>query len=105
MTRDPSLPSEPAPALPPAEPVVPPSQSDPVVPPESAVEITRAAALWSALILGFLILVLLAGFFNQKIQSAEVHPFAREWNPPTRGSLSPSAGCGGPRTFPAAARC
>src|SRR5258705_6120089 len=69
MTSDPSLPSEPLPALPPAEPVVQPSQSDPVVPPESAVKFTRAAALWSALIVGFVILILLLVFIMQNTDS------------------------------------
>ncbi len=101
MTSDPSLPSEPLPALPPAEPVVQPSQSDPVVPPESAVKFTRAAALWSALIVGFVILILLLVFIMQNTDSTTIHLFAWDWNLPVGVAILLAAVCGGVLTFAA----
>jgi uncharacterized integral membrane protein len=101
MTSDPWLPSEPAAALPPAEPVVPPSQSDRVVPPESAVKFTRAAALWSALIVGFVILILLLVFITQNTDSTTIHLFAWEWNLPVGVAILLAAVCGGVLTFAA----
>ena len=43
---------------------------------------TRAAALWSALIAGFVILILLLVFILQNTESATVHLFAWQWNLP-----------------------
>ena len=43
---------------------------------------TRAAALWSALIAGFVILILLLVFILQNTDSATVHFFGWEWNLP-----------------------
>jgi uncharacterized integral membrane protein len=105
MTSDPSAspdrPYDPVPAPPPAKPVVPPTQSDPVVPPESAVKFTRAAALWSALIVGFVILILLLVFIMQNTDSATVHFFAWEWNLPIGVGVLLAAVCGGVLTFAA----
>ena len=50
--------------------------------PESAVKFTRAAALWSALIVGFLILILLLVFIMQNTDSTTIHFFGWEWNLP-----------------------
>ena len=57
-------------------------------PPESAVHRTRAAALWSALTLGFLILIVLLIFIAQNTESTRV--------PVPRLALEPAAGGGDP---------
>jgi uncharacterized integral membrane protein len=61
-----------------------------LVSPESAVKFTRAAALWSALIVGFLILIIL-----QNTNSATIHFFAWEWNLPVGVAILLAAVCGG----------
>jgi uncharacterized integral membrane protein len=82
MTSDPSaLPDRPSDAVPEPAPAEPPSAATPALP-ESAVKFTRAAALWSALITGFVILILLLVFIMQNTDSATVHFFAWEWNLP-----------------------
>ena len=62
---------------------------------ESAVKFTRAAALWSALIVGFLILILLLVFIVQNTDSATVHFFVWEWNLPVGVAILLAAVCGG----------
>jgi len=69
--------------------------------PESAVKFTRAAALWSALIVGFVILILLLVFIMQNTDSATVHFFAWEWNLPVGVGVLLAAVCGGLLTFAA----
>jgi uncharacterized integral membrane protein len=84
MTSDPPVspdrPSDPASA--PDKP--PPGATTPSTrpTPESAVKFTRAAALWSALIAGFVILILLLVFIMQNTDSATVHFFGWNWNLP-----------------------
>jgi uncharacterized integral membrane protein len=51
-------------------------------PPEDAVKFTRAGALWSALIVGFLILILLLVFIMQNTDSTTVHLFGWAWQLP-----------------------
>jgi uncharacterized integral membrane protein len=63
--------------------------------PESAVKFTRAAALWSALIAGFVILILLLVFILQNTDSATIHFFAWEWNLPVGVAILLAAVCGG----------
>jgi uncharacterized integral membrane protein len=94
MTSDPSLPPEPVPAQPPADSAVTPTPSTPSTP-ESAVKFTRAAALWSALIAGFVILILLLVFIMQNTDSATVHFFGWDWNLPVGVALLLAAVCGG----------
>jgi uncharacterized integral membrane protein len=96
MTSDPSAsPDRPSDAVPlpaPAEPsAVTPTPSTP----ESAVKFTRAAALWSALIAGFVILILLLVFIMQNTDSATVHFFGWDWNLPVGVALLLAAVCGG----------
>src|ERR1700742_4436839 len=93
MTSDPSVsPDRPSHAVPsPAPPEHPVASSkgtppDPtatageyLVSPESAVKFTRAAALWTALIVGFLILILLLVFILQNTDSTTIHLFAWQW--------------------------
>jgi uncharacterized integral membrane protein len=99
MTSDPSVsPDRPSDAVPlpaPAEPsAVTPTPSTPSTP-ESAVKFTRAAALWSALIAGFVILILLLVFIMQNTDSATVHFFGWDWNLPVGVALLLAAVCGG----------
>jgi uncharacterized integral membrane protein len=51
-------------------------------PKEPAVGITRAGALWSFLILGFLILIVLLIFITQNTASASFQFFTWHWNLP-----------------------
>jgi len=66
-----------------------------LVSPESAVKFTRAAALWSALIVGFLILIFLLVFILQNTNSATIHFFAWEWNLPVGVAILLAAVSGG----------
>jgi uncharacterized integral membrane protein len=66
-----------------------------LVSPASAVKFTRAAALWSALIVGFLILILLLVFILQNTDSATVHFFAWQWNLPIGVGILLAAVSGG----------
>jgi uncharacterized integral membrane protein len=91
----------------PLEPPTPPASSkgtppDPaatageyLVSPESAVKFTRAAALWSALIVGFVILILLLVFIMQNTDSTTIHLFVWEWNLPVGVAILLAAVCGG----------
>jgi uncharacterized integral membrane protein len=98
MTSDPAEqpPSSPPPAAAsgtPPDPTATPREY--LVSPESAVKFTRAAALWSALIVGFVILILLLVFIMQNTDSATVHFFAWEWNLPIGVGVLLAAVCGG----------
>jgi uncharacterized integral membrane protein len=66
-----------------------------LVSPESAVKFTRAAALWSALIVGFVILILLLVFIMQNTDSTTIHFFVWEWNLPVGVAILLAAVCGG----------
>jgi uncharacterized integral membrane protein len=66
-----------------------------LVSPESAVKFTRAAALWSALITGFVILILLLVFILQNTDSTTIHFFGWEWNLPVGVAILLAAVCGG----------
>jgi uncharacterized integral membrane protein len=63
--------------------------------PESAVKFTRAAALWSALITGFVILIVLLVFIMQNTDSTTINFFGWEWNLPVGVSILLAAVCGG----------
>ncbi len=56
---------------------------------------TRAAALWSAMIGGFVILILLLVFIMQNTDSTTIHLFAWEWNLPVGVAILLAAVCGG----------
>jgi uncharacterized integral membrane protein len=77
----------------PADPTATPGEY--LVSPQSAVKFTRAAALWSALIVGFLILIFLLVFILQNTDSATIHFFAWEWNLPVGVAILLAAVCGG----------
>jgi uncharacterized integral membrane protein len=104
MTSDPSMspdrPPDAVPAPTPAAEAPKPSTKPSLKPstkpsPESAVKFTRAAALWSAMIGGFLILILLLVFILQNTGSASIHLFAWEWNLPVGVAILLAAVCGG----------
>jgi uncharacterized integral membrane protein len=102
--KDEAMTSEPLEPLPPTS---PPASSKGAAPdptatpgeylmsPESAVKFTRAAALWSALIAGFVILILLLVFILQNTDSATIHFFVWEWNLPVGVAILLAAVCGG----------
>ena len=100
MTSDPDRPVAANSPLP-GEPAPPPLAelsgvpAEPAPRQESAVHFTRAAALWSALIIGFLILILLLVFIMQNTDSATVHFFAWDWNLPIGVGVLLAAVCGG----------
>lgn len=84
----------PAPSSVPTEPSTP-SPDNQVAAPQSAVRFTRAAALWSALIVGFLILILLLVFILQNTDSVPIHFFGWRWSPPLGAAILLAAVCGG----------
>jgi uncharacterized integral membrane protein len=63
--------------------------------PESAVKFTRAAALWSALIIGFVILILLLVFITQNTDSTTIHFIGWQWSLPVGVAILLAAVCGG----------
>jgi uncharacterized integral membrane protein len=97
MTSDPSAsPDRPPAAVPAPTPAAePPTATTKPSTPESAVKFTRAAALWSAMIGGFLILILLLVFILQNTGSASIHLFAWQWNLPVGVAILLAAVCGG----------
>jgi uncharacterized integral membrane protein len=103
MTSDPSAsPGRTEGAPPPhrGEPVPPPlvdlpESAEPAPRPQSAVHFTRAAALWSALIVGFLILILLLVFIMQNTNSITINFFGWNWNLPLGVAILLSAVGGG----------
>jgi uncharacterized integral membrane protein len=68
---------------------------DYLVKPESAVKFTRAAALWSALIAGFVILIVLLVFIMQNTDSTTINFFGWDWNLPVGVAILLAAVCGG----------
>jgi uncharacterized integral membrane protein len=90
MTTDPhALPLEPE------QPLEPLGTSEPPPPPEDAVKFTRAAALWSSLIIGFLILIVLLIFIAQNTDSATFHFLGWNWTLPLGVALLLAAVGGG----------
>jgi len=59
------------------------------------VKFTRAAALWSAMIAGFVILILLLVFIMQNTDSTTIHLFGWAWNLPVGVAILLAAVCGG----------
>ena len=110
MTSDPHVsPDRPGGASPlPGEPPPPPMLDNldnkdlapaPGPPPEDAVKFTKAAALWSSLILGFLILIVLLVFIMQNTDSTTVNFFAWQASLPVGVAVLLSAVGGGLLTF------
>ena len=81
----------------------PPQQVNPEVatpptrptPPESSVKFTRAGALWSALIVGFLVLIVLLVFIAQNTESAQFAFLGWRWTLPLGVAILLAAVCGG----------
>ncbi|MDT5013974.1 MAG: hypothetical protein QOD39_134 [Mycobacterium sp.] len=92
MTTDPSLPPEQPSLEPNPEVAAPPAVTTKQ---ESAVKFTRAAALWSALITGFVILIVLLVFIMQNTDSTTINFFGWEWNLPVGVAILLAAVCGG----------
>jgi uncharacterized integral membrane protein len=68
-------------------------------PPEDAVKFTRAGALWSALIVGMVVLILLLVFIMQNGDTTTVHLFGWDWQLPVGVALLLAAIAGGALTF------
>jgi uncharacterized integral membrane protein len=75
------------------------AKGKPVLPPNEASKFTRAGALWSALAVGFLILVLLLVFIVQNGDSTTIHMFGWAWQLPVGVALLLAAIAGGLLTF------
>jgi uncharacterized integral membrane protein len=93
MTNDPTAwepPAEPLPELATDQPSAP-AQA----PPKDPVKFTRAAALWAALISGFLILIVLLIFIAQNTASAQFHFLGWHWSLPLGVAILGAAVCGG----------
>jgi len=97
MSSDPSASPEPVYGDAPPGPLdVPPPSHDVIAPPpKSAVGFTRAAALWSALIGGFVILIVLLVFIMQNTDSTSINFFGWEWSLPVGVAILLAAVCGG----------
>jgi uncharacterized integral membrane protein len=89
------LPGEPTPPPLADLPEVPTEAPPPPPPPQDAVKFTRAAALWSLLVLGFLILILLLVFIMQNTDSTTVNFFAWQASLPVGVAVLLSAVGGG----------
>jgi uncharacterized integral membrane protein len=68
-------------------------------PPEDAVKFTRAGALWSALIVGMVVLIVLLVFIMQNGDTTTVHLFGWDWQLPVGVALLLAAIAGGALTF------
>lgn len=64
-------------------------------PPEDAVHFTRAAALWTALIVGFLVLIVLLIFIAQNTDSQTFHFLGWNWSLPLGVAILLAAVLGG----------
>ena len=83
---------KPSPGQPPA--LTPEERSRPL-PPDRASKFTRAGALWTSLIMGFLILILLLIFISQNLDPAAVHFLGWNWTLPQGVALLVAAISGG----------
>ncbi|MET0704790.1 MAG: lipopolysaccharide assembly protein LapA domain-containing protein [Mycobacterium sp.] len=92
MTTDPYVTPEP-PVFPTDSVQAPPLP--PATTPKSAVHFTRASALWSALIAGFLILIVLLIFIAQNTESAQFAFFGWSWSLPLGVAIMGAAVLGG----------
>ena len=79
---------------PPAEPL-PESATDQSAAPEDAVKFTRAAALWSSLIIGLLVLIVLLIFISQNTEVGTFHFLGWNWTLPLGVALLLAAVGGG----------
>lgn len=89
-SQDPLGPANPGPPVPGDYPV-----ADRTPPEVKKVHFTRAAALWSSVILGFLILIVLLIFIAQNTESAQFEFFGWQWSLPLGVAILLAAVCGG----------
>ena len=89
------VPGEPVPAMAAEPDISHPSQSHPSQHQGSEVKFTRAAALWSSLILGFLILIVLLIFIAQNTASTPFTFLGWHWNLQLGVAILLAAVCGG----------
>ena len=82
---------EPAPPIPPAPPVPAPASTNAV----KEVKFTRAAALWSSVIAGLLVLTILLVFIAQNTESASFAFFGWHWSLPLGVAILMAAVAGG----------
>lgn len=95
MSSEPQVsPTEPTPPGAPVPPAPPESVKTPVTP-VSEVGFTRAAALWSSLFFGFLILIVLLIFVAQNTDSASFAFLGWHWTLPLGVAILAAAVCGG----------
>lgn len=98
MTSDPYVPPADSGSQAPLDPAGHAPASEPVKnPPSPAKEVkfTRAGALWSALIVGFLVLIVLLIFIAQNTESAVLHFLGWNWSLPLGVSILAAAVLGG----------
>jgi uncharacterized integral membrane protein len=99
MTSDPfATPDGPVYEPPPAEAVNQPPPTTAVnqpAPKTAPVKFTRAAALWSSLIFGFLVLIILLIFIAQNTESATLQFFGWQWSLPLGVAILLAAVAGG----------
>lgn len=62
---------------------------------DTGLKFTRAAALWSSLIVGFLVLIVLLIFIGQNTGSAEFEFLGWQWSLPLGIAILGAAVCGG----------
>lgn len=77
------------------DPTTTPSHGRAAKPAESSVVFTRAAALWTSLIAGFLILIVLLIFVTQNIASVPFTFLGWHWHLPLGVAILLAAVCGG----------
>jgi uncharacterized integral membrane protein len=82
---------EPVPAAPVGDPGGPVVHTEP---PKSAVQFTKMAAAWWALIVGLLVLVILLVFIGQNTGSTTIHFLGWDWSTPVAVAILVSAVCG-----------
>lgn len=99
MSTEPNVPPIEPPRPGPLDPMVhepPPDSPAPNPPPPATqVKFTRAGALWSALIVGFLVLIVLLIFIAQNTESATFHFLGWDWSLPLGVAILASAVLGG----------
>ncbi|UVO14150.1 lipopolysaccharide assembly LapA domain-containing protein [Mycobacterium sp. SMC-14] len=84
MSSDPRVPVDP-----------PQGEASPPPPPPAAMPLTRAGALWSALIAGFLVLIVLLVFVTQNTGPVDLAFLTWTWSLPTGVAILLAAICGG----------
>ncbi len=88
-----SSPTPASPSQPPPKPATAPKKGD--APKEPAIRFTRAGALWSSLIAGFLILIVLLIFITQNTAEAPFTFLGWHWNLPLGVAILLAAVVGG----------